>query len=131
MIFNSIFCQINIDDIKKNVLENPQTFYYDNLEIYKNNPEKLTQEQLNYIYYGNNYVDYGYKRIEFNNRLNKVTKFCGRKISKKLATKVLEDALSLYQQNPIDKELFMTLSIFTKLLEIIQKVNCTHCNINC
>ncbi|WP_312822403.1 DUF4919 domain-containing protein [Epilithonimonas sp.] len=116
LIFNLVFCQINIDEIKKNVSENPQKYYYDNLEIYKTTPEKLTQEQLNYIYYGNNYVDYGYKRIEFNNQLNKVTNFCSKKLSKKLANKVLEDALSLYQQNPINKELIYDLINIYKTL---------------
>lgn len=104
-----IFSQVNIDEIKKNVLENPKTFYYDNLEIYKTNPDKLTQEQLNYIYYGNNYVDYGYKRTEYNDKLNIVTDYSSRKLSKKLANKVLENALSLYQQNPINKELIYDL----------------------
>lgn len=116
VISTFLFSQINVDEIKKNVLENPQIFYYDNLEIYKTNPEKLTQEQLNYIYYGNNYVDYRYKKIEFNNQLNKITKFCSKKISQKLATKVLEDALSLYQQNPINKELVYDLVNIYKTL---------------
>lgn len=120
-LVNVLFCvfafsQVNIDEIKKNVLENPKTFYYDNLEIYKTNPEKLTQEQLNYIYYGNNYVDYGYKRLDFNERLNEVTKFASRNISKKRANETLEKALVLYQLNPINKELILDLvNIYDKL----------------
>ncbi|PIF43668.1 uncharacterized protein DUF4919 [Chryseobacterium sp. 52] len=108
--FGICYCQINVEEIKKNVTENPQKYYYDHLEVFKTDPKSLSQEQLNYIYYGNNYVDYGYRRGEFNKQLNEITKFADRKISSKKASEVLEKAIPLYQKNPINKELLTDLS---------------------
>ena len=100
-----LFGQINIDAIRKNVTENPQKYYYDNLEIFKTNPADLSQEQLNYIYYGNNYVDYGFDRSEFNKKLGEVSKIAQKQASKKLASQILEKAVPLYQLNPTNKTL--------------------------
>lgn len=100
-----LFGQINIDAIRKNVTENPQKYYYDNLEIFKTNPADLSQEQLNYIYYGNNYVDYGFDRSEFNKKLGEVSKIAQKQASKKLTSQILEKAVPLYQLNPINKTL--------------------------
>lgn len=138
LTFSFVFCQINIDEIKKNVTENPQKFYYENLEIFKSNPQKLTQEQLNYIYYGNNYVGYGYNRSVFNKEVDAVLKYKNRKISEKLAKSILPKALQFYEQKPLDKSLLMLLSDvyrkigdetkselyfqqYSKLIETIQK----------
>ncbi len=107
--FGIYFSQVNIDEIKKNVTENPRKYYYDNLEIFKTNPKLLNQEQLNYIYYGNNYVDYGFKRSEFNDILSEVTNFSNRNISFKKASQVLEKAKMLYEKNPLSKELLLDL----------------------
>lgn len=107
--FSFCFSQVNIENIKADVTNDPKKFYYDNLEIFKTDPKSLNQEQLNYIYYGNNYVDYGFKRSEFNDILNEVTKFSNRNISFKKATEVLEKAKALYQKNPLNKELLLGL----------------------
>lgn len=113
-----IFSQINVKEIKKNIIEDSKKYYYENLKIFKTDPKILTQEQLNYIYYGNNFVDYGYNRIEFNKKLGAVTKFANRKISKKLAKKILKDALNLYEINPINKEILLDLvNIYDSLEE--------------
>lgn len=113
MIFcvSVVFGQVNIDEIKKNVTENPQKFYYQNLETFRTNPSTLSDEKLNYIYYGNNYVDYGFDRGDFNKKLSEVSKFAGRKISKKLSAEVLNKALSLYQLNPLNKTLLNDLAL--------------------
>lgn len=103
------FSQVNIDEIKKNVTEDSKKYYYDYLEIFKTNPRSLNQEQLNYIYYGNNYVDYGYNRSEFNKELHKITNFTNRQISYKKITDLIESGKRLYQQNPIDKKLIQDL----------------------
>ncbi|WP_264749124.1 DUF4919 domain-containing protein [Chryseobacterium kimseyorum] len=87
----------------------PKKFYYDNLEIFKTDPKSLNQEQLNYIYYGNNYVDHGFKRGDFMTDLGEVTKFSDRNISFKKATEILEKAKILYQKNPLQKELLLDL----------------------
>jgi hypothetical protein len=110
LCFGLYFSQVNVEEIKKNVAENPQKYYSDVVEIFKTDPKSLNQEQLNYVYYGNNYVDYGYKRIQFNEQLNEITKFTGRKISPKKVSEVLEKAMSLYQKNPLNKELLTDLS---------------------
>lgn len=113
MIFcvSVVFGQVNIDEIKKNVTENPQKFYYQNLETFRTNPSTLSDEELNYIYYGNNYVDYGFDRGDFNKKLSEVSKFAGRKLSKKLSGEVLTKALSLYQLNPLNKTLLKDLAL--------------------
>lgn len=112
------FSQVNIEQIKNDVKSDSQKFYYDNLEIFKTNPKSLSQEQLNYIYYGNNYVDYGFKRSEFNHALGEVTKFSNRKISFKKAIQILEKAKNLYQRNPLNKELLLDLQ---KLYYIVKE----------
>ena len=101
LFFCISFSQVNVEEIKKNVTENPQKFYYEYLEVFKKSPETLSQEQLNYIYYGNNYVDYGYNRLEFNQELGKITKVANKNFSKKLAEITIEKALVLYEKNPI------------------------------
>lgn len=116
-----VFSQINVEEIKKNVIENPQKYYYDYLEIFKTTPEKLSQEQLNYIYYGNNYVDYGYDRLTFNQKSGKISNFAHNRISKKFAEKILLDALPLYNQNPLNKELLLCLSDLYKALKDSEK----------
>ena len=113
-MFSFLLCQINLDEIKHNVTENPQKYYYDNLEIFKRNPENLSQEQLNFIYYGSNFVDYGFKRGEFNKNLAGVRKFAGRKTSKKLSQETLEKAHLLYNINPLNKELLQDLVLLTQ-----------------
>ncbi len=50
LVSNVLFSQINVMEIKKNVLENPQKFYYDYLEVFKNDPSKLSQEERKYLY---------------------------------------------------------------------------------
>jgi len=111
IIYGISFCQINVEEIKKNVTENPQKYYYDNLEIFKTNPKSLSSEQLNYVYYGNNYVDYGFNRLEFNKKLDEITKFSKRNISIKKANEILEKALILYSKNPLNKELLEDLQL--------------------
>lgn len=118
LFFGFCFSQVNIEQIKNDVTNNPKKFYYDNLEIFKTDPKSLNQEQLNYIYYGNNYVDYGFKRSEFNEVLNEVTKFSNRKISFKKATQILEKAKILYQKNPLNKGLLLDLQ---KLYYIVKE----------
>lgn len=118
LFFGFCFSQVNIEQIKNDVTSDAKKFYYDNLEIFKTDPKSLSQEQLNYIYYGNNYVDYGFKRSEFNEVLNEVTKFSNRKISFKKATQILEKAKILYQKNPLNKELLLDLQ---KLYYIVKE----------
>lgn len=118
LFFGFCFSQVNIEKIKNDVTSDSKKFYYDNLEIFKTDPKSLNQEQLNYIYYGNNYVDYGFKRKEFMNDLGEVTKFSNRKISFKKATEVLEKAKFLYKKNPLKKELLLDLQ---KLYYIIKE----------
>lgn len=109
LFFGFCLSQVNIEQIKNDVTSDPKKFYYDNLEIFKTDPKSLNQEQLNYIYYGNNYVDYGFKRGEFMTSLNEVTNFSNRNISFKKASQVLEKAKILYQKNPLKKELLLDL----------------------
>lgn len=118
LFFEFCISQVNIEQIKNDVTSDPKKYYYDYLEIFKTDPKSLNQEQLNYIYYGNNYVDYGFKRGEFMTDLGEVTKFADRNISFKKATEVLEKAKILYQQNPLKKELLLDLQkLYYKIKE--------------
>lgn len=94
------FAQVNVEEIKKNVIENPQKYYYENVMIFKTNPESMSQEQLNYVYYGFNYVDYGYKRSEYAEKNSRLSKIASRNVSKKVALQSLEDANYLYGKTP-------------------------------
>lgn len=114
LMITLLFCQVNIDEIKKQVTENPQQYYFENLELFKTDPESLSQDQLNYIYYGNNYVDYGYKRDVFNKKLSEITKVVTRKSSPKLSQQVLKEARSLFSENPINKDLLNNMSILSE-----------------
>jgi len=117
MVSSLYFSQINIEEIKKNVTEDPQKYYYEYLKIFKTAPKTLNQEQLNYIYYGNNYIDYGYKRSEFNKELDEITKFTNRKISFKKISEILEKAKLLYEQNPLNKELIRDLYVLYRKID--------------
>ena len=74
IISNFTFGQINVDLIKKRVTENPQENFHSLMDIFRNNPSKLTQEELNQIYYGSRFVKNNYALKDYNTIMKKFGK---------------------------------------------------------
>lgn len=112
LLINSIlfFSQINVEEIKNNVTENPQKYFYDYLEIFKKDPSKLTQEELNQMYYGSRFVKADYSMADYNKDYDEIWKIASRKgLSKGKAQKILSSAEAAYNKNPLDKEILVSM----------------------
>lgn len=97
--------QIDVELIKKNVTENPKANFYPLLEVFKNNPTELTQDQLNQLYYGSKFVKNEYSILDYNSDYEKIWKKVGKKISKGVAEKILIEAEPRYQKNPLNEHI--------------------------
>lgn len=112
------FSQINVEEIKKNVNENPQKYYYEYLEIFKKEPSKLSQEQMNQLYYGSRFIKSEYSTKDYNNDYDAIWKLAGNRISKNKAQKIVSLAEEKYLKNPLDKEILLkTANIYSALGE--------------
>jgi len=110
VIYGISFCQINVEEIKKNITENPQKFYYDYLEIFKKDPSKLSQDEMNQLYYGSRFVDTGYSLSAYNDDYDDVWKIASRKgLSKVKAQKILEKTEAAYNKAPLNKEILTSM----------------------
>jgi hypothetical protein len=106
MSFGICFAQINVEEIKKNVTENPQKYYLDYLAIFKKNPSELNQEQMNQLYYGSRFIDTGYSLSNYNKDYDKVWKIASRRgLSKGKAQKIINKAEEAYSKNPFEREI--------------------------
>ena len=103
--FNLCFSQINVEQIKKNVADNPQKYYYEYLDIFKQSPDKLSQEQLNQLYYGSRFIKSEYALMNYNNDYEKIWKFAKKGMSKGKAQKIVSLAEEKYLKNPLEKEI--------------------------
>jgi hypothetical protein len=110
IIFGLSFSQINVEEIKSNVTENPQKYYYDYLEIFKKDPSKLSQEEMNQLYYGSRFVDTGYSLSAYNKDYDEVWKPASKRIAKSKAQKILSKAENAYSKNPFEREILTALS---------------------
>lgn len=110
IIYGISFCQINVEEIKKNVTENPQKYFYDYLEIFKNDPSKLTQDELNQLYYGSRFVDTGYSLSAYNKDYDEVWKPASKRIAKSKAQKILTKAENAYNKAPLNMELLSSMA---------------------
>lgn len=115
------FCQTNVEEIKKNVTENPQKYYYEYLEIFKKDPLKLTQDEMSQLYYGSRFVDTGYSLSAYNNDYDEVWKPASKRISKSKAQKILAKAEIAYSKNPFEREILTSLSNIYKALGETEK----------
>ncbi len=97
------FGQIDIDLIKNNVTENPTDNYFPLLEIFKINPSKLTQGELNQLYYGSKFIRPSDSKVKFDENFEKIFPKVNKKISKGKAKKFLNEAEIYYQKSPMDK----------------------------
>ena len=109
IIYGISFSQINVVEIKKNVTENPQKYYHEFLEIFKNDPSKLTQDEMNQLYYGSRFVDTGYSLSAYNQDYDEVWKPASRRISKSKAQKILSKAEDAYNKAPLNMEILSSM----------------------
>lgn len=103
LISNFVFGQINFDLIKKNVIENPTENFYPLMEKFRTNPSELTQDELNQLYYGSKFVKNDYSLGDYNKDYEAIWKKASKKLSKEKAQKILVEAETKYQKNPLNK----------------------------
>lgn len=99
------FGQVDTELIKKKVTENPQENFYPLLETFKSDPAKLSQEQLNQLYYGSKFVKIAYTIGDYNRESDTFWKPAQKKLSKSKAEKIRDEAESKYLKNPLNKNL--------------------------
>lgn len=107
--FGICFSQINVEEIKKNVTENPQE-YKTYLEIFKKNPASLTQEQMNQLYYGSRFVKSEYDLSNYNDDYKEVWKPSEKKLSKSKAEKIVTKAEKAYVKDPLNRLILKNIS---------------------
>lgn len=117
-LYQLSFSQIDTELIKKNVTENPQENFYSILEIFKSSPTKLTQEQLNKIYYGSKFVNVDYTIGNYNSEYDTFWKAAQKQISKSKAKNMKSEAERKYLQNPLNIHLLdRMINIYSALNE--------------
>lgn len=112
LLINSIlfFSQINVEEIKNNVTENPQKYFYDYLEIFKKDPSKLTQEEMNQLYYGSRFVNTEYSLSDYNKDYDEIWKIASRKgISTGKAQKILARAEAAYDKGVLNMDILVSM----------------------
>ncbi|MEN4759626.1 DUF4919 domain-containing protein [Chryseobacterium sp. C39-AII1] len=121
-----VFSQINVEEIKKNATENPQTYFYDYLKIFKEDPSKLTQQEMNQLYYGSRFVKEDYSMADYNKDYDEIWKIASRKgLSKGKAQKILSAAEAAYNKNPLDKGILVSMvNIYHATGENVKKELC-------
>lgn len=107
LLFSHIyFAQINLEEIKKNVKENPQKYYTDYLEIFKKDPLKLSQEEMIQFYYGSRFAGTEYSIADYNKDYEEIWKIASRRgLSKVKAQKIVAKAEVAYNKAPLNKEI--------------------------
>ncbi|MCL1668045.1 DUF4919 domain-containing protein [Elizabethkingia ursingii] len=121
LIFQIFNAQINTELIKKNVTENPQENFHNLLDIFKVNPSKLTQEQLNQLYYGSKFLKLDYTIGNYNSESGTFWKPAQKRLSKSKAEKMLSEAESKYLINPLNKDLLDNMMNIYRALNDNQK----------
>ncbi|WP_263602005.1 DUF4919 domain-containing protein [Chryseobacterium sp. PET-29] len=110
LTFKFSFAQINVEEIKKKAVENPQENFYKYLEIFKQDPSKLTQEERNQMYYGSRFVEAEYSMADYNKDYDESWKIASRKgLSNGKAQKVLPAAEAAYYKNPLNREILASM----------------------
>lgn len=103
--FSFSFAQIDTDSIKKKIIEDPEQNFFALLEIFKTDPDQLTQEQLNQLYYGSKFVKVEYIIGDYHSESGTFWKSAQKKLSKKKAEKMVREAETKYLKNPLNKNL--------------------------
>ncbi|WP_139421123.1 DUF4919 domain-containing protein [Chryseobacterium mulctrae] len=108
--FGFCFSQINVEEIKKNVTEDPQKYFYNYLNIFKEDPSKLTQAEMNQLYYGSRFLKTEYNMSDYNRDYDQVWKPASKKgISKSKAQKIIVKAETEYSKNPLSTEILASM----------------------
>lgn len=107
--FGLSFSQINVEEIKKNVTENPQE-YNTYLETFKKDPEGLTQQQMNLLYYGSRFMGSGNEMSDYNNDYKEIWRIAEKKPSKNRAQKILARAEAAYAKDPLNKSILSNMA---------------------
>lgn len=122
-LFSLSLAQIDTDLIKKNVTENPNENFYPLLEKFKKNPDELSQEQLNQLYYGSKFVEMEYTIGNYNSESGEFWKPAQKKLSKIKAEKIVREAEIKYLKNPLNKSLLDDMINIYTALNDNQKAN--------
>lgn len=112
LFLNSVlfFSQINVAEITKNVTENPQKYFYGYLEVFMEDPSKLSQEEMNQFYYGSRFVKTEYSLSNYNKDYDEIWKIASRKgMSKVKAQKIFVKAEAAYYNNPLNMEILASM----------------------
>ncbi|MEI3788545.1 MULTISPECIES: DUF4919 domain-containing protein [unclassified Chryseobacterium] len=109
LCFGLYFSQVNVEEIKKDVTENPQQ-YNTYLETFKKDPESLTQQQMNLLYYGSRFMSSGHEMSDYNNDYKKIWKIAEKKPSKSKAQKILAKAEAAYAKDPLNKAILSNMA---------------------
>lgn len=115
--------QINVDLIKKNVTENQSENFNPLLELFKTDPNQLSQEELNQLYYGSKFLKSEYTLGDYNKDYNRIWKLTTKKMSKSKAEKIIRDAELRYQKNPLDKQILDNMYTIYGVLGETEKAN--------
>lgn len=97
------FAQIDVSLIKKNAIEHPKENYYSLLDKFNINPNDLSQEELNQLYYGSKFIKNEYNIGDYNRDYEKIWKKAHKKLSKTKADKIIAEAEPKYVKNPLNK----------------------------
>lgn len=114
----SSFGQINTELIKARVLEDPHENFYALLDLFKSDPNQLSQEQLNQLYYGSRFINIKYSIGNYNREHDKFWKKAKNKMSAGNAKKIVDQAEEKYSYNPLYKNLLNNMiNIYSALNE--------------
>jgi hypothetical protein len=93
------------------VTENPKTYFYDYVEIFKKDPLQLTPEQMSQLYYGSRFIKLEYDLSVYDKNFKEVWVPASKKnISKKKAEKIVVKAEETYSKYPFDRDVLIGLS---------------------
>ena len=119
--FGICFSQINVEEIKKNVTENPQE-YKTYLEIFRKNPASLTQEQMNQLYYGSRFVKPDQDLPNYSDDYKEIWKPAEKRLSKSKAEKIVGRAEEAYAKDPLARSILKNMSnIYDALGDNVKK----------
>ncbi|PKF74545.1 DUF4919 domain-containing protein [Chryseobacterium sp. PMSZPI] len=123
LIFQVFYAQIDTDLIKRNVTENPKENYFPLLEKFKINPNSLSQEELNQLYYGSKFIKSDYSIGDYNTDYDKIWKQTQKKLSKVKAEKIIAEAEVRYKKNPLNKFVLEGMVYLYSTIEDEKKLN--------
>lgn len=117
MVQQFALAQIDSEEIRKRINENPTNNYYSLLKTFKETPSHLNQEELNLIYYGSKLFNKSDSKAKFDEAFQRVFKKADVGMSKRNAEKVVADAEKIYHTSPMD------MTVLTYIINIYKALN--------